>query len=211
VIEVYLVYPVKKATGVDPVNQACQVIPVYPVFQVHEVQKVYPAVMDVTEHEVKTVDPDLMDNLAAQVNQVSQVNEVQKVNLHKLYPDSKAKSDHKVLPVFPALLDHPAMAVCPDFQVQLASPDVKVPKVTVVTQVSQVHPVLVLVALKVKKESLDHLLPLHHHLNKKLKATTVIYQSQFLVPLVQRVLWVVKVNLVKSVIPAHLVLPVHPV
>jgi len=126
VIEVYQVYPVKKVTEDDPVNQACQVIPVYPVFQVHEVLKVYLVVMVVTEQKENLADHHLMDSPVVLVNLVFLDNEVRKVTLHKLYLDSKAISDHQVLPVFPALLVLLAILVFPELQVLLVFLDVKV-------------------------------------------------------------------------------------
>lgn len=57
-IGVYPVYLVRKVTEEDPVNQACPDIPVYPVFQVQEAQKVYPVVMDATEQKAKLADQD---------------------------------------------------------------------------------------------------------------------------------------------------------
>jgi hypothetical protein len=86
------------------------------------------------------------------------------VNRHKLYLDSKAKLDHQELPVFPALLVLLEILVFPELQAQSVFLDVKVKKVIVVKQASQVIPELVLVVQKVKKESLDHLLPIHLHL-----------------------------------------------
>jgi hypothetical protein len=113
--------------------------------------------------------------------------------------------DHQVLLVFPAMLVLPAILVFPEPLALLVFLDVKVQKVIVVNQVFQVVPELVLVVQKVKKESPDHLLPIHLNLRKKSQAIPVTCQYQFLVPPVRRALWEVKVNLVKLVI---LVLPV---
>jgi len=161
VIGVYQVCPVKKVTGDDPVNQACPDIPVYPVFQAQEDQKVYLVVMDVTEQKENRHEEELVDRTVVPVNLVFLDKEVQKVNLHKLYLDSKAKSDHPELPVFLVVQGLPEILVFPAILVLLVSLDVKVLKEIVVNQVFQVVLELDLLVIKVKKESQDHLLPIH--------------------------------------------------
>lgn len=187
-IGVYQVYPVKKVTEDDPVNQECQVIPACLVFQVQEDQKVYLVVMDVMELKENLVDLDLMDSLVVLVNLVYLDKEDQKVNQHKLYLDLKAKLEKWDHLVFLELLVHLAVLVFLELQDQLDFLDVKVQKVNVVKQAVQVMLELDLVVQKVKKESQVHLLPIHHHLLRKYKVTTVMFRYQFLALLVKRVL-----------------------
>jgi len=209
--EVYPVYPVKKVTEDDPVNQACQVIPVYPVSQAHEVQKVYPAVMDVTEQKEKVVDQDTSDRPVVPVNLVFLANEVQKVNQPKLYPDTKVKWALQEHPVIPVLLVHQVALANPVFQALLVLKDVKVLKVIVVTQAFQALPELDSVVKKVKKENQAHLLPMYHKVVPNYKVTLHMFHYQLLVPLVKKEHQELKVNLVRLVTPVPLVLLVHQV
>jgi hypothetical protein len=206
-IEVYPVCLVKKVTEDDPVNQECPAIPVCPVFPDHKDRQACPAVMVATEQRVKVVDLDSPDSPAVPVNLVCLDNAVQRVTLHKLYPDSKAKLEKPDLPVSPVMPVFQELLVSREHQVRLAILDVMVPKVTVVHKVSQACPEQDFVVPEVKRESQDHRPLIVFHLNhSNNKATPVsTFHHRFPGFKAKREPWDLKEKLARSVSLEHLV------